>query len=56
MTDEKNPLDPETVACEVCMKEIPISESKSHEASDYFLHYCSLDCYARWKEQNGKKD
>ena len=54
MNEGKIPLDPEQIACEVCLKEIPISEAKSEEASDYVLHYCSLECYAKWKEQNGQ--
>lgn len=56
MTEQKEPLDPEKVNCEVCLKQIPISEAKSEEASDYFIYYCSLDCYDKWKEQNNKKD
>lgn len=54
MTEQIKPLDPEKIACEVCLKEIPISEAKSEEATDYVIYYCSLDCYAKWKEQNGK--
>ncbi|MDH5480678.1 MAG: DUF3330 domain-containing protein [Nitrosomonas sp.] len=56
MSEQRKPLDPEQVACEVCLKEIPISEAKSEEASDYVIHYCSLDCYAKWKEQNTEND
>ncbi|SET37655.1 protein of unknown function [Nitrosomonas marina] len=52
MNEELKPIDPEMVACEVCLKEIPLSEAKSGEASDYVLHYCSLECYAKWKEQS----
>jgi hypothetical protein len=37
------------VACEVCMKEIPESEATVAEATDYVLHFCGLDCYAKWK-------
>ncbi|HBV21785.1 MAG TPA: DUF3330 domain-containing protein [Nitrosomonas sp.] len=55
MTKERRPIDPETIACEICMKEIPVSETISDEASDYVVHYCSVDCYAKWKEQNEKK-
>ncbi len=29
MTEQKKPHDPEQVASEVCLKEIPISEAKS---------------------------
>lgn len=56
MTEQKNQLDPEQVTCEVCLKEIPLSEAKSEEASDYFIYYCSLDCYAKWKEKEKNKE
>ncbi len=39
----------EKVSCEVCLKEIPVSEAKSAEAVDYFVHFCGLDCYEKWK-------
>lgn len=39
----------ETVTCEVCLKEVPRSEAKSEEAGDYFLYFCGLDCYEKWK-------
>lgn len=39
------------VACEVCLKEVPLSEAIVPEASDYFAHFCGLDCYAKWKHQ-----
>jgi len=51
MDDKMKPVDPELVSCEVCLKEVPLSEAKSNEASDYVLHYCSLDCYEKWKSQ-----
>jgi len=42
------------IECEVCLKEIPISEAISGEASDYMAHYCGLECYAIWKAQQQK--
>ena len=42
------------VACEICMKEIPVSEAKSEEASGYVAHYCGLECYEIWKAQQQK--
>lgn len=39
------------VECEICLEEIPISEAKSEEASDYVAHYFGMECYAIWKEQ-----
>ena len=46
----------ELIACEICLKEIPISGAKSEEASEYVAHYCGLECYAIWKEQQEKND
>jgi len=54
MNENIKPADPEKIACVVCLKEVPISEAKSDEASDYVLHYCSLECYAVWKDQSDK--
>jgi hypothetical protein len=50
--EEKKPPQEEKVACEICLKEIPISEAMSAEAIDYVAHFCGLECYAKWKEQN----
>ena len=55
MDEEKKPAGDVIVACEVCIKEVPISEAKSEEATDYVIHFCGLDCYAKWKEQ-GKQE
>jgi len=52
MDEEKTPAEDVIVACEVCIKEVPISEAKSEEAADYVLHFCGLDCYTKWKEQD----
>lgn len=43
------------VECEVCLKEIPKSEAKSEEATDYIAHFCGLDCYSKWMEQGENK-
>ena len=45
------------IDCSICMTEIPVSEANCEEASDYVLHFCGLDCYARWKElcENSKE-
>lgn len=40
------------VPCEVCMKEVPLSEAKSFEAEDYVAHFCGLECYSAWKHQS----
>lgn len=45
----------EKVACEVCLKEIPKSESKNVEVSDYVAHFCGLECYEKWQQSHEKK-
>lgn len=42
------------VACNACMKEIPVSEAHSGEADDYVRHFCGLDCYDKWRAQEHK--
>jgi len=49
ITDKSAEL--ETVACEVCLKEVPVSEATVPEATDYVVHFCGLDCYQKWKSQ-----
>lgn len=40
--------DPSLLACEVCMKEIPISEASSSEATDYVIYYFGIECFGIW--------
>jgi len=42
----------EKVPCEVCFKEVPVSEAKVDEAADYVRHFCGLECFVKWKEQD----
>ena len=47
----------ETVECSQCLKEIPASEAKSAEGTDYVVHFCGLECYDRWiKEKNTQQE
>lgn len=39
------------VACTICLKEVPASEAKSDEASDYVRHFCGLNCYDKWRKK-----
>ncbi len=64
MTTHPRPnLVDEQVPCEVCHREIPLSEANHFEAEDYVLHFCGLECYSTWKlrsdnlkrQQQGKK-
>lgn len=41
----------EKVACEVCLKEVPMSEAKVAEAADYVVYVCGLECYDKWVRQ-----
>ena len=52
MSEPEKPSDVEKVSCEICLKEIPRSEAKSEEASDYVLYFCGLNCYEKWREEN----
>ena len=57
MNDDKTTTQQEDkVECKVCLKEVPISEARSEEATDYVLHFCGLECYTKWKDQNEKNE
>jgi len=51
MINKPIPEEPEMVACEVCLKEIPRSIAKSSEATEYAQHYCGIECYQQWLAQ-----
>ena len=51
MATSDKPLEVTLVSCEVCLKEVPITEATISEATDYFAHFCGLDCYEKWKNQ-----
>lgn len=36
------------LSCEVCMKEIPVSEASSSEATDYVIYFFGIECYGAW--------
>ncbi len=42
------------VACDVCLKEVPVSEVVVPEAADYFAHFCGLECYQKWQRLQTK--
>lgn len=56
MTTSDKPVEVEHVACEVCLKEVPLSEAKVAEATDYFVHFCGLECYEQWKKKGANTD
>ncbi len=37
------------LACNVCLKEIPHSAAKSHEAAEYVYYFCGDACFAQWE-------
>lgn len=51
MMDVVKTPDPVRVTCEVCLKEIPESETRHAEAGDYVMHFCGLECYRIWRER-----
>ncbi len=42
----------ESISCDICRKEVPLSEAVIPEAADYVAHFCGLECYAKWKQQS----
>ncbi len=54
MTNKPVPKEPELIACEICLKEIPASASQSAEAHDYVHHFCGIDCYQQWQQQQAQ--
>lgn len=55
MKAPKRPAEVETVQCEICLAEIPLSEAKNAEADDYVMHFCGLECYDRWRGQAAER-
>ncbi|MBI3774538.1 MAG: DUF3330 domain-containing protein [Gammaproteobacteria bacterium] len=51
MATTLRPTTVETIHCDVCMKEIPVSEAKNAEVQDYVMHFCGLECYDLWSHQ-----
>jgi Domain of unknown function (DUF3330) len=39
-----------TLACEVCLREIPHSVGRSCEGQDYVHYYCGDACYSQWTQ------
>jgi len=50
--DKESVTEVEEMSCEVCLKNIPVSEAKSEEATDYVAYFCGLNCYDKWKGQS----
>ncbi len=56
MNKDKELPEVEMVACDICRKEVPLSEAKVPEASDYVAHFCGLDCYAKWQKESDQAE
>ena len=59
MVNKSDSSEIEKVSCDICLKEVPLSESVIPEAVDYVAHFCGLECYAKWKqegERSGQQD
>jgi hypothetical protein len=56
MNSKKSTENRELVECEICLKEIPASEAKNEEASDYVLHFCGLECFDKWRSSEDKAE
>ena len=49
------PIETEILTCDICLKEIPVSEAKSEEATDYVVYLCGLECYQQWLAQRAEQ-
>lgn len=56
MTNKPHPTEPDLVACEICLKELPPHDSHSAEEDDYVQHFCGLECYELWRQGKIKLD
>ena len=52
MTTPHKIVEPDRVACEICLREVPRSEASVAEATDYVAYFCGLDCYQKWQSQS----
>lgn len=50
MSERDSNHEPEQVSCEICLKEVPKSGATQAEIQDYTLHFCGLECYAKWQK------
>lgn len=54
MATSDKPVEVPRVSCEECLKEVPVTEAMIPEAADYFVHFCGLECYEKWRSRGGK--
>jgi hypothetical protein len=56
MTKKPTPKEPDNVACEVCLAEIPESVATNSEADEYAHHFCGTECYKKWRGTQQSKE
>ncbi len=47
------------IKCDECLKEIPQSVAQTYEGEEYFMYFCGLECYKKWKstsDENKSED
>ncbi len=54
MSKKTTPAQPGHIACAVCLEEIPATVATSQEGDEYAQHFCGLECYDQWKQQQAK--
>ena len=55
MSEKLTPKEPDYVACNVCLKEIPKSVAMSSEGDEYTQHFCGIECYQKWHADKDAK-
>jgi hypothetical protein len=53
---DKQLAEVESIACDICRKEVPVSEATIPEAVDYVVHFCGLACYEKWQKESETSD
>jgi hypothetical protein len=56
MNTVKQQVVDELISCEICFREVPVSEAKNEEGTEYVMHYFGLECYSKWKRQREEDD
>lgn len=46
----------EVVICEICRKEVPMTEAVMPEVADYVVQFCGLECYQLWRQKFGSDE
>lgn len=46
--DKPQPIDAELLSCAACCAEVPVSAALSAEGTEYVLHFCGPECYAKF--------